>query len=181
MSLMKKTLVNCSNSSQKQNTSDNDTAKNPYHSDHNDLQAKYRIRIAGVPEVSSTFKTNERLEYERNYIQDIFNFMGLSTVSTADSFRMGRYKTENERPRSLVVTLTSVWDKNKIIQNSHLLKTYKNKIFISSELTSTEKIVERKLLKKRWELIQSGVARRDLKIRNLKLYKQNELVDTNNI
>ena len=107
--------------------------------------------------------------------------MGLSTVSTADSFRMGRYKTENERPRSLVVTLTSVWDKNKIIQNSHLLKTYKNKIFISSELTSTERIVERKLLKKRWELIQSGVARKDLKIRNLKLYKQNELVDTNNI
>ena len=38
--------------------------------------------------------------------------------------------------------------------------------------------IERKILKRRWQLITSGVDCKDVKIKGLKLYLKGEIVDT---
>jgi len=142
---------------------------------NNDL-TKYRIKISGVPEAPSSLKTNERQEHERSCIKNIFNFMQLENIMLNDSFRLGKFREGSERPRSIIATLSSVWDRNKILQNASLLKDYSAAIFISPALSANDRLLEKKLLKKRWEMINNGIDKKDLKIRNLKLYNKKELV-----
>ena len=60
----------------------------------------------------------------------------------------------------------------KLVANSHHLKDYPAdyRAFISREITNEERIIERNLLKKRRDLIESGTKRTSIRIRNLKLY-----------
>ena len=102
--------------------------------------------------------------------------MNLNNITITDCFRLGKFKTENIRPRTLIVTFASVWDQRKVISQCFQLKSYSEKIFISPELSTEDKIKEKKLLNKRWQLIQSGVERQQLKIKNLRLFNnQNEV------
>ena len=77
----------------------------------------------------------------------------------------------------MVVTLNNARDVRKILSKAHELKNFPEKrIFSSKSLTFDERQVETTLLFKRTKLIDSGIQRQQLKIRNPKLYKdENEI------
>ena len=52
----------------------------------------------------------------------------------------------------------------------HLLRNHAYPVFICKSLTEDEEAIGKRLLKKRWHMIQSNIPREELKIRNLKLY-----------
>jgi len=49
---------------------------------------------------------------------------------------------------------------------------------LSPALSPTEIETEKKILKKRWELISNGANKKDIRIRNLKLFFKDEQVST---
>ena len=51
----------------------------------------------------------------------------------------------------------------------HLLRNHAYPVFICKSLTKDEEMIEKRLLKKRWDMIQTNFPREELKIRNLKL------------
>ena len=140
---------------------------------------KYRFRISCLDEEAGGSKFIERQNAERNKIKDIFEHIGLPSINIADFFRLGKYSPNQDRPRTMLVTLCSVWDCRLIFQSTHKLKSYNKKVYLSPQLTNTERETERKILTKRRELISDGVSRSDLKIKNLKLYKRGEEIAIN--
>lgn len=131
---------------------------------------QYKLRISGVNEVSQSMKPLQRFELERIMVNKIFQHIGVETVQIKDLFRAGKYVSGNSRPRPLIVTLNSVWDCRKTLLNSFKLKGFETPIFISKSLSADELSLEKNLLRKRYELIQSGTDRSRIKIANLKLF-----------
>ena len=92
-------------------------------------------------------------------------------ISVADLYRTGKKKENITRPRTLIVKLPNYWQYRKVLASTHKLKDSSDNGFISRELTKIELELEKKLLKCRYELIQSGqVAKENAKIRDLKLF-----------
>lgn len=131
---------------------------------------KYQIRISGIAEPTHGLNSIDRHDYEMSQVNKVLEHINVPNVILIDIFRIGSYVQDKPRGRSLVVTLNSIWDKRKILANAHKLKTYNQSVFISAALNAEEQLVEKMLLKRRWQLIQDGVDRKQLKIKNLKLY-----------
>ena len=91
------------------------------------------------------------------------------------TMRLGKFAEDKKRP--ILVTFNSVWDARicltKDIENK-LFET--NQILIVRALSGEEQDIEKAILKKRFELVQSGIDKPQLKIRNLKLYNNGQLV-----
>ena len=131
---------------------------------------KFSIRISGLKEE----KQNSFIErYDKDIIsvKTLLNQLNVTEAIINDCARVGKFVENSPTHRKLIVRFNSVWHVRKIIANAHKLKDNPDKIFISPDLSDNDRIIEKNLLKKRWELIQSGVNRKDLKIRNLKLYQ----------
>ena len=109
-------------------------------------------------------------------LKDIFEHIVLPSINIADFFRLGKCSDNQVGSRPMLVTLCSVWDCMLIFQAVHKLKTYKKRVYVSPDLTNDEREKEYKILTKRRELINEGVNRNDLKIKNLKLYRSEEKV-----
>jgi len=148
----------------------------PVKNENNDM-LKFRVKIDGIPEISKEVKPWDRQNHEKSAIKKIFDFLKLENVLLTDSFRVGKYVSESKRPRSVIATVSSVWDRNKILQSAPLLKSYCTATYISPALSNADRILERRIMKKRWELIEKGADRKNLKIKNLKLYNNNEIVN----
>jgi len=138
---------------------------------------KLQIRIMGVKEAPSDMNHIDRHAYELNCIQNILAHINETNIHITDCFRMGKFKADSQRPRTLLVTLSSVWDKRKILSKTTLLSNFGPKIFISPALSPSEINIEKRILKKRWELISKGVERKNIKIRSLKLFVNDEEID----
>ena len=150
--------------------------KNHSSSNISDEKVKYRFRISCLSEVPNGTSFSKRQSLEMGKIKDILSHMGLPSINIADFFRLGKHSTELTRPRTLLVTLCSVWDRNLIFQSAHKLKNFKDKIYLSPDLTQSERKTETMILKKRRDLINSGTDRKYLKIKNNKLFNGGEEV-----
>jgi len=146
----------------------------------NTFNVKYQIRVSGINEAPASLKYIEKEEFEKGKICEILQHLNETNVSFTDCFRVGKLKAESTKPRTVIVTLSNIWDKRKILSKANLLSNYKEKIFISPALTPSEINTEKLILKRRWELIQDGVERRDIKIKNLKLIVKGEEVAIKN-
>jgi len=139
-------------------------------------QLKFQIRISGVKEADEGTNYIERQTYEINFVKKILKHMKKEFPIT-DCFRLGKYKAGQSKPRSLLVTFSSVWDRNLVLQNANSLSTFEHTVFLSPALSPEEIKIEKQILKKRYDLIQSGVAKKDLKIKHLKLFIKDEQVE----
>ena len=133
------------------------------------------IRIDGIAE-SSASKNIEHMEHDHAEITKVLSHLGESEVEVENIFRAGKFHPEKSRPRSLIVKFRNVWTVRKILAKASLLKNFGSAVFISKSLNESERRTERSILKKRRELIDSGVSASSLKIRNLKLYQDGEEV-----
>ena len=90
---------------------------------------------------------------------------------------MGKFS--EGRNRTLIVELPNIMDVELLVSKAIKGKLGNvHQVYISPDLTKEEREIEKKLLKKRRELIDSKeVERKGMKIRNLTLYVKNQKVD----
>ena len=136
-----------------------------------------QIRIDGIFE--DTEKTRaENTEEENSKVIDILKHLKVNpTISNIE--RIGKFRKETKRPRTLLVTLQQAWDVRLILSRAKSLKDLDQKIYISKSLSTEELIIENELLKKRREMINSGIEASKLRIRSLKLYHEENLIEIN--
>ena len=136
---------------------------------------KYQIRISGLPEMTEGTRMERQLHDKKLIDQTLKNIA--CNFPIKDCFRIGR-NSNQVRNRKVIVTLNTVWDARIAVSNAikHRLFSTGN-ILITPGLSQRDLETERKLLKKRYELITNGVDRKDLKIRNLKLYQNDTEVN----
>lgn len=93
--------------------------------------------------------------------------------SIRDCRRLGKYNSEGSRPRPLLVTM------NRWIDAVHVLRAKSDSLPDGVSLKPDRSPQERKreavLMKERWRLIQSGIERNCIKIRQSKLFVNQKL------
>lgn len=133
---------------------------------------KYRIKITGLPEINCN-NFNSRCDSELKEVNDILVYLQLSDLKVADLRRVGKFVSINKQ-RPLLVKFTSIWDVRKIISKVKLLKNYhKHKIFVTPDLSLSDREKEKAVLKARYILLTQRVDKSKLKIWNLKLFNDN--------
>ena len=144
---------------------------------HKQNNRDMQIRIDGIFE--DTEKTRaENTEEENSKVIDILKHLKVNpTISNIE--RIGKFRKETKRPRTLPVTLQQAWDVRLILSRAKSLKDLDQKIYISKSLSTEELIIENELLKKRREMINSGIEASKLRIRSLKLYHEENLIEIN--
>ena len=80
---------------------------------------------------------------------------------------IGKVDPLKERPRSMIMTLNNPKDVRKILAKAHELRHFpETRIFISKSLSYEEMHAEKTVLFKRKELIDTGIQRQQLTIKN---------------
>ena len=92
--------------------------------------------------------------------------------SIRDCIQLGKYKSSSTRPRPILVKLTRVLDANTVLYNRSKAP---DNITIKLDMSLEEKLRESILLSERWNLICSGIDKKDIKIYSLKLYLKGTL------
>ena len=126
------------------------------------------IRVRGVLESTSKL-ARERNEHDMKEISDLMTFSSIECEIT-EIKRIGPY--QEGRARTIVFTFANKFHRRLILLSISKLKEYNKLIFVSKELNAEEAKQERLILKKRREMIEAGILRKELKIRDLKLYKK---------
>ena len=97
--------------------------------------------------------------------------MDEKTLKIESTRRLGQPKADMSRPRPLLIRFATEWDARKCLSKSYRLKNYE-RIFISQSLKKEDQATKRKLLQKRYEMINSdGVPRDEIKVNGLKLFR----------
>lgn len=135
---------------------------------------RLHVRIIGLKEsVNKNFL--ERYNNDYKAVKDVLSFLELPDMLISDLRRLGKFSPDRSRP--VLVKFSHVWEVRKLISLARNLKNYSLKILIFPELCNQDKQKEKQILKKRYDLIQSGVSKDHVKIRNLKLYlDHNEII-----
>ena len=135
----------------------------------------FRIRIDGISEIEGK-PSHEVIKEETAAVEKIFGYL-TEPLTIWNMKRLGSFKKDRNRPRTIIVTLPHVWDVRKVLSKAPLLKNYVSKVYLSKSLSHPEIVMENAILKKRRELIESGIPKEALKIRSLKLLKDGEVVN----
>jgi len=85
---------------------------------------------------------------------------------------LGKFSAENSRPRPLLVKFLRALDASTVLFNRSKIK---NPIMIKPDLTPEERKIESILLHERWNLIQQGINRKTIKLRNRQILVNNRL------
>ena len=141
-----------------------------------DKNYHYKIRISGIEEMDSKFFIDRQL-HDKSEVENVLDDLNCSG-NVIETQRLGKF--DKNRTRNLLVTFGSVWDARKVIAKVIEKKYFLNKrVLITPELSPKDLSLEKQLLAKRYELIRSGIDRSRLKIKKLRLYKDDELVEVN--
>ena len=96
----------------------------------------------------------------------------ITSKSIKDLHRLGRYREDQDRPRPILVKFLSALDANNILLNRGNISP---PIVIKPDMSKEERDIESVLLRERWNLIQSGIDRKLIKISNKHIYVNNQL------
>ena len=96
----------------------------------------------------------------------------LKSESLCDCYRLGKFDSNRRKPRPILVKFIRVADASSVLSKRGKLKP---PYFIKPDMSLDERRQESILMKERWLLIQSGVSRQSIKIRNSSLLVDNKL------
>ena len=143
---------------------------------------KFNLVVYGAKECVEGTNRHERLSHDVEVSTHIFQPLapGISLHSIRDCVRLGKYNSVHCRP--LLVKLTSTREVSTILANRAKLVSNPT-ISIKPDMTKHERVVESVLLKERRSLINSGLARKSIRIRGNTLYVNNtklgSVIDSN--
>ena len=126
--------------------------------------------MRGLLELDSK-NSRDRHEHDLGEVNKLFAFLTVETKIT-DLKRLGKYE-EGKRPRTIVVNVSIEWQKRLILMSLAKLKNYDKTLFVSKELSSSEFLIDNKLMKRR-TMIETGVSAKNLMLRDLFLYQYGE-------
>ena len=89
-----------------------------------------------------------------------------------DCFRLGKFKSQQTRPRPILVKLQRSIDVSAILANRWSLSS---PFLIKPDMSPDERTIESTLLGERWSLIQAGHDRKRIKISNNRIYLDSKL------
>ena len=127
----------------------------------------------GIKESPQNTNRQERMKHDLDCVLTSLSKTGVPIDSDAikDLYRLGKYDCKNERPRPLLV---------RFLQSSVALDVLSNKpkfdtpVYIKPDLTPDERHKEKLLLKERRAVIDKGVERKEIKIRNECIFINNK-------
>ena len=133
-----------------------------------DNKAQETIVLYNIPESSTP--------HEDANVQTFREKLKIAPSKIKNLSGLGIFKPKSTaRPRPVEIQLTSSHDRRIILNNAFLLKGTKN--FVKPKLCWKDRIQEKDLLSKRYELIQLGLDRDSLRIRDLQLFHSGVLID----
>ena len=94
----------------------------------------------------------------------------LANVSIRDSTTLGKYNSSLTRPRSILVKFNEADDISNILSKRSKVAQLSSPVSIKPDLSKEEREIEAVLLKERRSLINKGVSKKDIKIREKCLY-----------
>ena len=138
---------------------------------------KYNIILYGLKECEKGTKRPIRMKEELEQVTQILTATEKSVgpQSIRDCFRLGKYSESSKRPRPVLVKLSRSYDVSSILSNRQFLP---KDLTIKPDLPPAERAVESLLMKERWQLIQSGQNKKDIKIYGNKLLLKGNLYGT---
>ena len=129
----------------------------------------------GLEENPSNTTTQDRLQMDVKNVTSAFSKLESPPIdesSIKDCYRLGKYNPEVNRPRPVLVKFLRYADASSILNGKSKLT---KPVFVKPDLTAEERVAESLLLKERRCLIEKGVARQFIKIRNQSLFVLNKL------
>ena len=126
-----------------------------------------------IPELTN-LSNAKRLEHDDEHLKNILETLGEWDKNNINLVkRLGPFNEQSDRPRSLIVKFSNEWNARKCLTKGYKLRNYDNPVYISKSLSKEEVILIKRVLKKRWELMQNGTPKVVLKIKNLKVFHNN--------
>ena len=132
---------------------------------------KFNVIINGTKEYDKGTPRHEHLKHDVEKVTQIVTEgeNSINPLSLRDLFRLGKYR-ESSKPRPILVKLNQTIDVSLLLSKAKSLpKDIRNK----PDMTRKERLIESLLLKERWSLIQSGMDRKFIRIRNNKIFVHN--------
>ena len=141
-----------------------------------DLNISASFRIQGIAEDPD--KTiDQDLVPTTGKVKNILQSFNVNTEITSRK-RLGKFDKTRIKPRTLLVTVRNEYDKKlimaKSVENREVLT--EESIYFLPALSKADVIKENQVLKKRRELLDEGVPREKLKIRNFELFNDGKKV-----
>ena len=135
---------------------------------------RYNLIIQGISECPSNMKKFERFQSDQqNVLKELSNLdSSINPGCVKDTFRLGKYKKDSNRPRPILVKLLRSSDVQSILSKRSSLKA---PISIRPDMTLEERDNEKILLKQRWLLLQRGINRQQIKICGNSIFMDNKL------
>ena len=133
---------------------------------------KYNVLCFGIEECSETLRI-DRLNSDLDKVTSLVSSLDshVDKSSIRDSFRLGKFKKDSSNPRPILVKFTRSADAASILYKRGSIT---GPFVVKPDLSPEQRVVEKILLKERWSLIQSGVDRKDIKLRQGNIYVKNK-------
>ena len=141
--------------------------------------------ITGVPETETTY--SKQIDKDTSEVENIVQHMHLQSENNITAIRrLGRVLKANVDETGqesharcpLLVTTSKSRFLNSCFARSHYLQNSPTPVYVKKILSQDDRRLEKELLAKRYEMVTTeGKDRKDLKIKNLKLYYKKELVE----
>lgn len=132
---------------------------------------KYNVVVYGIQECAEGTSKTDRNKHDVKHVLPVFSKLDeeIQALSIRDCLRLGKYKPNSQRPRPILVRLNRTMDVSSILSKRKELPAG---VTIKPDMSIEERQAEGMLLKERWSLIQSGVDKRQIKIKSSTLYIQ---------
>ena len=143
------------------------------HASHSS-ESKFNVVLFGVQECPSGMSKSARFE------SDLSNTVGvLSSIDSSiqpqsirDCFRLGKFSPRASRPRPILIKFVRAPDVVSILSKKRNLS---HPYSIKPDMPRDQRQQESVLLRERWNLIQSGVDRKNIRIKGNSLYVNGKL------
>jgi len=125
--------------------------------------------IFGIKESPTGTQRSDRLKADFDSSLSVLSKANkeINVQSIRDFFHLGKYKRDAIRPRPILVKLNRAMDVTDALSNRSSLPEGTT---IKPDMSQEERKTESILLSQRWSLIQSGVNKKDIRIKNATLY-----------
>ena len=129
--------------------------------DYNNRQLN--VVVHGIPECNKGQLRKQKWVSDLKNVSNLFNESSAAVPKSAirDCRRLGKFSDSSSRPRPILVRFNSCNVVMDLLQKRSLFSPY----VIKSDLPADARLREKMLLKERWNLIQSGTNKSDIKIK----------------
>lgn len=140
--------------------------------EYNAADRKFNVVVYGIEECPNNTTRSDRIQSDLSKVVKTFSDLddSIETNSIKDHFRLGKYQSNRQRPRPILVKFLRSSDALSILSKK---KELQSSITIKPDMTKQERQIEQLLLKQRWQLLQSGYDRKQIKIRRNSLIVDN--------